>query len=267
MTNNIDPSNHTSTAKDSELVEQLRAENKRLTYLKKLNDDIFSLISHDMRAPFQGTLGYLEIMLDDWNDLSREELYKMTSDVKMSVRDSYTQLDQLLTWSRSQRNHLESTPIPLPLYDMMEEVTQQYKPSIQTKQISLLNTIDKQAQVYADEFMLNRVFYNLIGNAIKFTPAGGNITISANYPANPTRIAIADSGVGMDKGIQEKLFTDEHTSRISSKGTAGEQGTGLGLLICKNFIEKNGGTITFESVLNKGTTFYVTVPAYLPSEN
>ena len=164
----------------------------------------------------------------------------------------------LLTWSRSQTGRIQLNPEKLRLNPMVQEIAELLRNQYELKDIKLNIEINTDTMVYADSNMLNTVIRNLISNAIKYTNSRGIITISGNERDGYLEMAIKDNGVGIHKDTIDKLFNIEH--KISSPGTNNERGIGLGLILCKEFVEKHGGRIWLTSELGKGSTFSFTIP-------
>jgi len=186
----------------------------------------------------------------------RIKLY--TGQLRESAEKLYALLENLLTWSRVQRNVIEYTPYELDIYDLVTETFELFLTTAKHKQITLRNTIAHGTFVYADYAMIYTVLRNLLSNALKFTMTGGEIELSAQLKDTEVEMAISDTGVGIPEEDLTKLFRID--IRYSQAGTDGEEGTGLGLILCKELIEKNNGTIWAESVIGKGTTFRFQLP-------
>ena len=229
-----------------------------LNELNQTKDKFFSIIAHDLKNPFVTLLGFSEILLSEYKELQSDEVLFFINEMKNTADLSFNLLQNLLQWSRSQTGRIEFHPSELNLFHTVEQnIILVYK-SAEKKNITLVNNIDASINVNADEDMLNTVVRNLLTNAIKFTPKNGKISVESSYNANFTVIGIKDSGVGMAKEIIEKLFRLE--SSHSTSGTENESGTGLGLILCKEFVEKHGGKIWVESEIDKGSTFNFSLP-------
>ncbi len=240
---------------------------------KKLNADkdrFFSIISHDLRGPFTSLLGNAQFMVEMMDTLAPQDIREMAGGIYNAGRAAYNLLDNLLTWSRMQRQGgMEYHPDLLELRLLAEETVNLLTQRAADKQIELRNTIAAGQMVYADKYMLDTVIRNLTGNALKFTPRGGQITLSAdaNGAARPgwITVAITDTGLGISEADIAKLFRiDVNHSTI---GTDREQGSGLGLIICQEMVERHGGKIWVESdgVPGRGTMVAFTVPVNQPS--
>lgn len=229
--------------------------------LKELNttkDKFFSIIAHDLKNPFITILGFSDILLADYNELSDDERKYYISEMEKSATLSHNLLQNLLQWSRAQTGRIEYDPRELQLFNLVEENFQLLKNTAGEKKIQLKQNVDDELTVNADEDMLNTVLRNLLTNAIKFSNENGVVEINSKINENFVEIAVKDDGIGMDEDTMSKLFRLDTTN--SKPGTAGETGTGLGLILCKEFIEKHGGKIWVESEISEGSTFKFTLP-------
>jgi signal transduction histidine kinase len=259
-------------------VAALRWEEERETAMKELQvteaelrktiatrDRLYSVIAHDLRSPF-ATISASAYMLRE--EVEQKNSPEINEDMKMSIHgiDSASQqlsalLDNLLEWTRAQRGKISISPSVINIFSLVESIIPVYEPTFAKKGISFDSDISEELYVLADRNMLHTVLRNLISNAIKFTPTGGQITVGARkYSTNMTTIALTDTGIGMSEEVRRKLFDN---SGFTTYGTSGEKGTGLGLGLCKDFIELNNGQIRVQSVLGKGSTFLI----YLPSSD
>lgn len=244
--------------------------NARLYELeKKLNQDkdkFFSIISHDLRGPFNSLLGNAQLMMEMIDQLSPQDIQEMSGSIYNQAKAAHILLENLLTWSQLQRGRIDYDPGPVDLHRLAANTVTLLQETALRKQIRLEQTIEESLFIYADIYMVDTVIRNLTGNALKFTPAGGQVTLSARQNdcasnhegAGWVEVSIKDTGVGISPEDIDKLFKIEvhHTTR----GTAQEKGTGLGLILCQEMVEKNGGRIWVESELNQGTTVKFTVP-------
>jgi signal transduction histidine kinase/DNA-binding response OmpR family regulator len=232
---------------------------------KQLNadkDKFFAIISHDLRNPFNVLLGNSQFMVETIDKLSQKDVVEISQSIYNQAKAAHNLLENLLTWSQLQRGRIEYSPNLLELRPLVEKTATLLDKTAQTKQIRLEQTIANGLCVYADEYMLDTIIRNLTCNALKFTPAGGQVTISARpaHQAGPdwVEVSVSDTGVGISPADRDKLFKLEvhHTT----PGTAHEKGTGLGLILCQEMVEKNGGQIWIESIPDQGTTVIFTVP-------
>lgn len=238
---------------------EIKLKNEELHRINAEKDKFFSLIAHDLRSPFNSFLGFTRIMVEDLSTMTLDEIQNIALTMKNSATNVYTLLDNLLEWSRMQRGLIGFLPETIVLLPKVTESLQPVLASAEKKEIGISYEIPENLSVFADGNMLGSAIRNLVTNAVKFTPKGGKVTIAAKAIINNSvEISIRDTGIGMNENILGKLFTiDGETGR---NGTEGEPSTGLGLIFCKDFIEKQGGKIWVESEEGKGTTFYFTVP-------
>lgn len=241
------------------LNEQLENSEKELQESLAEKDRFFSIIAHDLKSPFNGLMGFTNLLMQDFEQFSTEEVKNFITHINSSVKNIYNLIENLLDWSRIQTGRMEFNPEALSLPGQIKPVFSLLKNNAITKGIKLEQKISKDLAVYADEKMLHCILQNLISNAIKFTNPDGKITITAKRDDGNIKVSVMDTGIGIPPNALDKLFKID--SNLSTEGTAHEKGTGLGLILCKEFIEKNGGTIAVESKLNKGTTFSFTLPA------
>ncbi len=236
--------------------ELLTIQKQDLQIANGVKTKLFSAISHDLRSPLASLHGLLQIMAEKH---SNESLRPLLDHANAMMSNSLNLLDNLLYWSVNQIKGIPIQAEKLDVHEIAEEMKDLWAPLSDAKQVSIINKVKKKEWVYADAACVRLVFRNLISNAVKFTPSHGSITVSARPIGNETEISIADTGVGIDPLKQAKLFTNELSS---TRGTSNENGSGLGLLLCKEFIEKNGGKISVESNAGKGAVVRFTLKAY-----
>ncbi|MEI7724105.1 MAG: PAS domain-containing sensor histidine kinase [Bacteroidota bacterium] len=234
--------------------------NAELSKLIAEKDKFFSIIAHDLRNPFNTFLGYTQMMVEDIESLTLAELQKIALSMRNSATNLFGLLENLLEWSRIRRGVTNFEPALSPLMSTIEESIATVVGLADKKEIEIGFEIADDCNVFADRYMLNSIVRNLVTNAIKFSHRGGKIAIAAKpITGNLVEISIRDSGIGMNEKMVENLFRlDEQTNR---KGTEGESTTGLGLIICKEFVEKHGGTLWVKSEEGKGATVYFSLPA------
>jgi len=237
---------------------KLYKQSKELKELNATKDKFFSIIAHDLRGPLSGLIGLAELVTDDTLPFETEEKKDLMCDLRDSARNIFNLLENLLEWSQMQRRKISFTPQMLLVNEIIPEVLKIVAELVRRKGIEIDVDVPRDLQVYADTNMLQTVIRNLVTNAIKFTPQGGKITISTSIAKNKDVIfMVKDSGIGMDTDMVENLFRMD--AKISRIGLDGEAGTGLGLLLSKEFVEKHGGKLWVESEEGKGSTFYFTV--------
>jgi len=240
---------------------EIQNKNKLLNELNSTKVKLFSIISHDLRSPFNSILGFQEHLINEYSNLSDTERFDMLHKAHSSSKQVYTLVENLLNWSLLQTNAIQYQPEKFNLYAIVNEKLSLYQTQAESKGITFKVDIAEDLSAYADINLLQTIIRNLITNAIKFTSKGGLILVKAVKTDDWLNISVSDSGKGMTASDIKALFNLE--SLNSTKGTNGEKGTGLGLLLCKDFIEKNKGQLTVESEPGKGSKFSFTVPASL----
>lgn len=227
--------------------------NLELAELNATKDRFFSIIAHDLKSPFQGLIGCSQILSSEFETLSEKEKLSFIATIEELSRSAYKLLENLLEWSRIQTGQMtinkEEFNLLLELYPTISLLKQ----TARNKNISFQYSIDNSISVYADKNILSSVIRNLVANSIKFTMPGGSITLDAVKSGGNIEFSVADTGIGIEKEILDGLFQVGHS--VSRRGTSDEGGTGLGLLLCREMIEKHGGRIWAESQPGKGSTF------------
>ena len=253
---------HRQRVKLQELVADLNDKNQALKKLNADKDKFFSIISHDLRGPFTTLIGNTELMLTSAANLTQQDIQEMNQSIYNAVKAAHSLLENLLTWSQMQLGRMKYEPGPFELRQSVKNTVMLLQDIALDKHIRLEQVIEPGLFVNADRNMLETVIRNLTSNALKFTPPKGQVTLSA-VPHNGTmvwvEVTVSDTGVGISREDLDKLFKIEayHTT----EGTAQEKGTGLGLILCQEMVEKNGGKLWVESELGKGTEVKFTVPA------
>jgi len=232
--------------------------NKKLLKSNNTKDKLFSIISHDLRSPFHSIIGFNEIIAESLKRKEYDDIETYNKIVVDSSNGLIKMIDNLLLWSKSQQNNLKLNPSSVNIKDLIDETVSVTELQAKKKSISFNTEGVNDFTCYIDKPTVSIVLNNLISNALKFSYANSQITLKTTPRGNYIDISIADSGVGMPEEKLVDLF--EITKTKSTQGTENENGTGLGLVICKEFIEKNKGTITVESTLKVGTTFTITLP-------
>jgi len=229
--------------------------------LKELNaskDKFFSIIAHDLKSPITGFLGVSELLLHEFDELSAEEIKQLTNNIYRSANAIFNLLENLLSWSRIHTGRMQYTPSEFNLSESILSMIEVYHLSAFKKKINLETQIEDNIVMFADKNMIDTIIRNLLSNAIKFTPENGKVTLRIKTIDHIVQILVVDTGVGMNEKILNSLFRiDTHTSSL---GTNGERGTGLGLILCKELIEKNKGIISVNTELGIGSTFEVSIP-------
>jgi signal transduction histidine kinase/ligand-binding sensor domain-containing protein len=238
--------------------EKLAENNEQLSLLNATKDKFFSIIGHDLRNPFNVTIGSSEMLLKSFDRLPPEKIRKFLELIYNASKNGNTLLDNLLQWSRTQTSRISYLPSKLKLLTVFEQAIALLESDALRKNITLEKMIDPDIIVMADENMTKTIFRNLVSNAIKFTHEKGNVTIKAAIDNQFVEITVSDTGVGIPLENIDKLFRIDTT--ITTKGTLKESGTGLGLILCKEFVEKHDGKIWVESEEGKGSKFKFTLP-------
>jgi PAS domain S-box-containing protein len=247
-----------------DITERKRAEAKLVELnhqQKELNatkDKLLSIIAHDLRSPFSSIIGFSDLLGKNLRKYDIEESEKFIELINTSAKHTLNLLDNLLDWAKAQTGQIDFNPEQLKLQPIIRELVDVFEPSARIKSISLNRLQSKVLAAYADRNMLKTILRNLISNAIKFTHVEGTIDIYAISDSECVEITVADNGVGMVEEIRNKLF--ETDKNPTTSGTANEKGSGLGLMLCKEFVEKHGGRIWVKSELGKGSEFKFTLP-------
>ncbi len=231
--------------------------------LKELNtskDKFFSIISHDLRSPFNALLGISEYTSQFYDELSETEIKDSVINMHNSAKKVYELMQNLLEWTQVQTGRLMVEKSKIDLCEISNEILELYRDTAVNKKVKLNSEISCTINLFADRYMIETVVRNLISNAIKYTNPGGIVSLNAAVNGVFAEITVLDTGVGIAKENQNKLFKID--TQYRRDGTANEKGTGLGLILCKEFIEKNNGTIKIESKENEGSKFSFTVPLY-----
>ncbi|MGA9292850.1 MAG: ATP-binding protein [Ignavibacteriaceae bacterium] len=231
---------------------------KELEDLNEKKDQFYSIISFNLRDPLDSVIGFSEILKNEYKELSPEDIQLYISSLYFSSKQIYSLLNNLIQFSRIQIKDIDFNPVSVNLRKIVEDNSDVLKNTADKKSVKIINYVNKEISVYADANMLNSIFYNLLVNAIKYSYKNGYIEISAAKEGNYIKISIEDKGAGMDKESLDKLFVLNVKKVIP--GTNNEMGTGLGLLLTKEFIEKNEGKIEVISEINKGTCVNFTLP-------
>ena len=244
--------------KRKEAEKALKESEIRLSELNATKDRFFSILGHDLKSPFNSILGFSNLLADQINKKDYQELERYARIIQESSQRAMDLITNLLDWSLSQSGKIEFTPEYIELVAIINEVAELLSDSAQQKFITISKKIPHNITVLADKAMVHTVLRNLICNGIKFTEPGGEIRISTEQKDNQLVVSVADNGIGIKEKDIDKLFRIE--SNYSRLGTNKEKGTGLGLLLCKEFIETHKGKIWAESRAGKGSIFNFTLP-------
>ena len=237
---------------------ELQESNQQLEAANASKDKFFSIIAHDLRSPFNWLIGLTQIIVENIETYQKDKIKDMLTRLHASTETVYALLTNLLAWSRLQRGHLEYAPAEIALAPLAAQNIHLLAAVAEQKQITLTSRIPEGLAAYADQNMVDAVLRNLLSNAVKFTPAGGTVSVSAQANENAVEMAVIDTGVGIDAEDLAKLFRID--VKYTNIGTAGERGSGLGLILCKELIEKHGGALRVESAVGQGTAFRLTLP-------
>lgn len=248
-----------------ELAENYALAKEELEKLNQEKNKFFSIIAHDLRSPFTSLLGFTALLEQRVSQLSPEKIKEYAETINASATRVFKLLENLLEWSRLQMDRIEFVPDIIKMSEATGKTLEVLGPVAAEKNITL-SADDHAPNAYADPYMVDAVIRNLVSNAIKFTPEGGTITIRYDVTQmGHARTNITDTGLGMSKETVKKLFN--LADNVTTVGTDGEKGTGLGLLLCKELVERNNGQLFVKSELGKGSTFSFTLPMQAPDEN
>jgi signal transduction histidine kinase len=238
---------------------ELLKTNMKLEESNNAKDKIFSILAHDLKNSLGGVKNLTELLFDNYDSFLEEEKKDFLEIMKKSSIKLYHLLENLLTWSRSQRGIIVFAPEVNDLYDLIEDCIQMLQQQANNKNIRIHDNVRKNTYAYFDYNMIDAVLRNILSNAIKYTNSEGTVIVSCQKTKDEYLISIRDNGIGMPPAISEGLF--DFVKQMTRMGTQGEEGSGLGLVICKDFVEKNGGKIWVESQPGLGSTFNFTVPS------
>lgn len=247
--------------------EKLEKANLELQELNNNKDRFFSIIAHDLKNPFNTIFGFAELLKLKGEKLEKSKKAGYIDSIYSSSQKIYDLLENLLEWSRTQSKRIQISPEPISVNMLIQEAIELQREHATAKQISIQSAIQEQLEVTADRHMVSTIMRNLLSNAIKFTPPAGKVTITADKAGEDVVVAVSDTGVGMSDEEQQVIF--DVNKKFSKPGTEGEEGTGLGLVLCKEFVALNQGTFWVDSQQRKGTTFGFTLPqtSRIPVQN
>ena len=239
----------------NETLNQLNAELKALNETK---DKFFSIIAHDLRNPFNSIIGLTDIVLGNLDGTGQEKTRKHLTDIREASRHAFDLLQNLLIWARSQTGNMEFEPTGFDLTERIEENIMLVQGQATRKNIDVVSVQNEPLNITGDIRMINTILRNLLTNAIKFTNRDGKVSVMTERSGGTVRISVCDNGVGMTPEIMNRIFRID--SKYTHKGTEQERGTGLGLILCKEFAEKHGGNISVSSEPGRGSCFTVDLP-------
>jgi PAS domain S-box-containing protein len=238
--------------------EQLKKYNEELKYLISTKDKLFSIIAHDLRGPFSGILGYSDLLIKNIKEYDNEKSEQFARNIHTQAENTLTLLENLLTWAKTQTGQIFYKLRNIKLYPVVTGIIDMLKYQAKAKTIIINNSLKEDIVCFADQNLIQAVLRNLVSNAIKFTNPGGMINISSKNYKDQTEITVSDNGIGMSEETINKLF--QLHSNVTNVGTANERGSGLGLVLCKELIERHGGKIWVTSEVGKGSDFTFTLP-------
>ena len=250
------------------MTDGLKAAQKTQDQLKDLyatRDKFFSIISHDLRSPFNAILGFSDILTEEWDELSEADRKNFLQNIRKTAHNTFDLLDRLLEWSRIQTGKMKFSPARLNLGNLVQENFSLLSPSADRKFIQFVREIPEDRVAWADKDAILLVLRNLINNAIKFTNHGGVITVSAAPVNNQVVVTISDTGVGISAENLKKLFRFEE--QLKTEGTDKEKGSGLGLVLCREVVERSDGRIWAESTEGEGSRFSFSLPLNAPTQD
>jgi len=254
-------SNILLTEQNEEILKQKQSLQQTAEMLSEANatkDKLFSIIAHDLRSPFTSLMGYSQLLIDDTDGLDKKEIKEFAGSINYSAKIVYNLLENLLIWSRLQNGRINFVPTVFDCQQLAGETIELFQVMALEKKIHLLNSVYPGFNIYADKTMIETILRNLVSNALKFTSENGSVEIIAQQNENDVIISVDDNGIGITQDVLIKLFNG--SENVSTFGTNKEQGTGLGLMICKEFVERHGGGIWVESQPGKGSKFSFIIP-------
>ena len=237
---------------------ELALSRKIIIEMNKTRDNLYSIIAHDIRSPLSGILQTIDAIEQGYFDPCSEDFKEIIHHLRIRTFDTSTLLNSLLQWTKIQGQAIEIQRKTTNIHTIISNCIQLLEPIASNKQIGIVNKISENETAWCDEVSIQTVFRNIISNAIKFTNNNGSITIYSENNNNKLEVYIIDTGVGMSQETIEKIFEKEE--HFSTSGTDNEQGTGLGLIMVKDFVKKNNGVLKVESIQGIGTTFIVNLP-------
>ncbi len=238
---------------------RLRHTQRALQEANASKDRFFSIIAHDLRSPFTALVGMSQYLAKGIDTLDAKTAKEFLEGMHRSSKNAFNLLENLLEWSRMQTGRLPMSPKKVNLYEILEDNLSLLWVNVENKDITVENKLGREETAWADENAVNTVFRNLLSNAVKFTPKEGVISIYSRRTEEGVVVTVEDSGVGMDQETLNSLFRIGVRSN-STRGTEKEKGTGLGLILCRDFVERNGGTLSVESEPGRGSKFSFTLP-------
>jgi PAS domain S-box-containing protein len=242
-----------------EFEEKIKKVNTELVEINAVKDKFFSIISHDLRSPLSGLMGILEILAEGYDSMEENEIKEIITEAASSSKLAFNLMENLLQWSRIQTGKIPFEPEIIEIAPVLEKLESLFAQNLRNKEIKFNIEADPRITVFADIKMTETILRNLISNAIKFTNINGAVTVSAERQNDFVILKVSDTGVGIEPKDLPKLFRTDVS--FTTKGTSKESGTGLGLILCKELVERQGGQIWVESRKNSGSTFFFKLPS------
>ena len=237
---------------------QLRESEARLKKLNAAKDKFFSVIAHDLRSPFNAIMGFSDLLSEQVENEEYDGLDEMIKYIRSSSHQAFDLLSNLLVWSRTQLGQIQAVPVLTDLSELVKEAIHFYQEMANAKNITFRSTFDNDTSVFCDREMTGSVLRNLIVNAIKFSYPESTVSIHVKADGDYVTVSVSDQGVGISRENADRLFRIDEN--VSTPGTNDESGTGLGLILCKDFMDRQNGRIWFESEEGRGSTFYCSLP-------
>lgn len=238
---------------------QLESQRDQLRNLNASKDRLFSIIAHDLKNPFQSIIGFSEILKEDFRALNMKQVEEYLDAIYSSSTTAYDLLYNLLEWARSQTSSVKTNPVALNIREACADIFELFSAQAAQKNIRIRNKVDREVHAMVDRNMFHTILRNLLANAVKYTGEGGSVTVSAIPSGDLVEISVSDTGIGMEEDKLKNLFSVEKGK--STPGTSGELGTGLGLLVCYEFLKLCKGKFEVRSKLGEGSTFTLSIPA------
>jgi two-component system sensor histidine kinase/response regulator len=245
-----------SNRREQELI--IKNQNEELLRLNAAKDKFFSIIAHDLKNPFSAIIGSSDLLLQKASENNIQEIDRFARIINQSSKKALDLLLNLMDWSQIQTGRIKFEPENFDIHNLVEEATGLLGCNAEEKFISIRNNLTEKTMVHADKTMISIVLRNLISNALKYTNLKGLIEISSELQKDSIVISVKDNGVGIAEDVLDKLFQIDGV--ISTPGTQKEKGTGLGLILCREYLEQNKGKIWVQSEVNEGSTFYFSLP-------
>lgn len=239
----------------SKLYSAIEQKNRELDFINKSKDRFFSVIAHDLKSPFNTILGFSDVLASDYYKLDDKERIHMAEEIDTSAKRAFTLLENLLLWAKSQSNRVNLAPERINSAEVIRESITPYIRIAQKKGVVVNSEGLLDSFILIDRFSLRTIIANFFTNAVKFTPSGGVVRLWSVIDAGRLYIYISDSGVGIDRELLDQLVKQDEI--VSRKGTDGEAGTGMGFILSREFISRNGGELSIDSVLGRGTTIKI----------